>query len=104
MDYTYITELASKVQIPENGIISTTISADDKFKVMLFGFDTGQELSEHTASVPALIQIISGNADLTLGEDHHPGPAGSWAHMPANLPHSVLAKEPTVMLLIMAVK
>ena len=104
MDYTYIKELASKVQIPENGIISTTISADDKFKVMLFGFDTGQELSEHTASVPALIQIISGNADLTLGDAPHPGPAGSWAHMPANLPHSVLAKEPTVMLLIMAVK
>lgn len=104
MDYTYIKELAANVKIPDNGIISTTVSADDKFKVMLFGFDTGQELSEHTASVPALIQIISGNADLMLGDDPKPGPAGSWAHMKANLPHSVLAKEPTVMLLIMAVK
>ena len=44
LDYTYIQKLADKVQIPDNGIISTTISADDKFKVMLFGFDTGQEL------------------------------------------------------------
>lgn len=104
MDYTYIAELAKRVEIPKDGIISTTISADDKFKVILFGFDTGQELSEHTASVPALIQIISGNADLVLGTDAQPGPAGSWAHMPANLPHSVLAKEPTVMLLIMATK
>ncbi|HEY3267006.1 MAG TPA: cupin domain-containing protein [Armatimonadota bacterium] len=104
MDYTYLKSLADGVEIPKNGIISTTVSGDDHFKVMLFGFDTGQELSEHTASVPAILQIVKGDADLTLGEDKRPGPAGTWAHMPANLPHSVFAKTPVVMLLIMAKK
>jgi quercetin dioxygenase-like cupin family protein len=71
-------------------------------RVILFGFDTGEELSEHTASVPAVLQIVKGEVELTLGEDTFPASAGAWAHMPANLKHGIIAKTPVVMLLIMA--
>jgi quercetin dioxygenase-like cupin family protein len=74
-------------------------SWDDDIRLVLFGFDTGQELTEHTASMPALLQIISGEAQLELGEDTVTVGPGSWVHMPAHLPHSVLAEEPTVLLL-----
>ncbi len=94
-------DLAAELEIPSDGTLSKTIYADSQIKVVLFAMDTGQELSEHTAAVPAIIQVISGAARLTLGDATVPGQAGTWTHMPARLPHSVLAETPLVFVLTM---
>lgn len=93
--------IACEVSVPENGIISRTLKNDDTLKVVLFGFDVGQELSEHTASVPATIHILAGSASVTIGDAAYEAEAGFWAWMPSHMPHSILAKERTVMLLYM---
>ena len=98
-DCTYIADLASQAEIPSEGILTRTLYADDQVKVILFGFDAGQELSEHTASMPATLHFLRGDADLTLGTDSTEAHAGTWVHMPANLQHSVRAKTPVIMLL-----
>ncbi len=82
-------------------IVSRTLYKDETLKVILFAFAAGQELSEHTASVPAMIHILEGEADLKLGEDVINGVAGTWAHMPPHLPHSLFARTPVKMLLTM---
>ncbi|MDH3305908.1 MAG: cupin domain-containing protein, partial [Acidimicrobiia bacterium] len=56
---------------------------------------------EHTAAMPAVLQVITGSARLTLGADVTTATPGTWVHMPAHLPHSVFALEPTVLLLTM---
>ncbi len=101
MNYTYFADVTKEIEIPKDGILSRTIYSDDKVKAVLFGFDTGQELSEHTASVPAIVSIVKGEADFTLGDDKREVGAGAWIHMPANLPHSLKAKTPLVMLLLL---
>ncbi len=100
-DYTYIAELAKEVDIPADGILSRTLFSDQHVKVVVFGFDTGQELSEHTVSMPAIIHIIEGEVRLTLGDDSMEAQAGAWVRMPSGLRHSVQAKTPVVMLLLM---
>jgi quercetin dioxygenase-like cupin family protein len=101
-NYTYIEDLCNEIgKIPTNGIISRTLCSDDQLKVVLFGFDEGQELSEHKAFMPAIIHIVKGEARLTLGDDLKEANAGSWVHMPPELKHSVYAKTPLVMLLIL---
>lgn len=97
--YTFLPGLAEAIDIPSDGTLSRTIYSDTSVKVVLFGFDTGQELSEHTASRPALLQIVRGEARLTLGSDARDVHPGCWVHMPAGLAHSVLALTPLVMLL-----
>ena len=99
--YRYLASLDSEVQIPKDGTLSRTLHQEGALKVVLFAFDAGQELSEHTASRPAILEIVSGSADLTLGGDVHRAGPGAWAWMPAHLPHAVKALEPTVMLLIL---
>jgi quercetin dioxygenase-like cupin family protein len=101
MDYQYIADLAGEVTIPQNGILSRTLHNDERLKAVLFGFDAGQELSEHTAAVPAVLHILQGEARLRLGEDHMDAKAGGWVHMPPQLPHGVYAKTPVLMLLLM---
>lgn len=99
--YTIFADLAQEATPPASGILSRTLYADDRLKVVLFGFATGEELSEHTAAVPAIIQMIRGDATVSLGADRHEATAGSWVHMPAKMPHSIYAKTPLVMLLLL---
>lgn len=88
-------------EIPEDGILSRSILKTPAFKVILFAFAAGQELSEHTSAHEAVLHFLQGEATVTLGEDVHTAQPHTWVHMPANLPHSILAKTPVIMLLIM---
>jgi quercetin dioxygenase-like cupin family protein len=99
--YTHINDLAKEAQPPENGILSRTLYNDDRVKAVIFGFAQGEELSEHTASMPAILQFIQGEATVTLGDDRHEAKVGTWVHMPAGQRHSIQAKTPVVMLLML---
>lgn len=101
--YLHFDDLAESVQITPESIVSRTLRADDNVKTIVFGFDTGQELSEHTAAVPAIIHILRGEAEIQLGEDTFTARAGSWSWMSAQLKHAIVAKTPVVMLLTMLV-
>jgi quercetin dioxygenase-like cupin family protein len=82
-DYAYIANLIDSLpEIPADSIISRTLHSSDDVKVIVFGFAAGQELSEHTASMPATLVFLQGDADLTLGQDRMAAQAGTWVHMP----------------------
>lgn len=99
--YTLIADVGSEVEVPADGTLSRVLYKDDRVRLVAFGFDTGQELTEHTAAVPALIQVERGRFALTLGEDHAEIGPGAWVRMDPHLPHSLRALEPSVMLLTM---
>lgn len=99
--YTHILDLAKQAEPPANGILSRTIFQDDKIKAVVFGFGQGQELSEHTAARPAMLYFVQGEATLGLGDDVQEAQQGTFVHMPANLKHSIQAKTPVVMLLVL---
>jgi quercetin dioxygenase-like cupin family protein len=100
-EYTYFADLAKVQEIPADGTLSRTLHNDENIKVVLFAFDTGQELSEHAASVPAVLHIVRGEARLTLGGDSMEAGPGAWAYMSPQLEHSISARTPLVMLLLM---
>jgi quercetin dioxygenase-like cupin family protein len=100
-EYTHFVDLAKEVEPPEDGILTRTLFNDDNVKVVIFGFGQGEELSEHTASMPAILHFIRGEATLTLGDETIEAQPGTWIHMPANLKHSVRAKTSVVMLLLL---
>ena len=100
-NYTVIQNLLKAVEIPADGTLSRTIYRDDKVKIVLFGFAGGQELSQHTASVPAIVEILQGDARVTLDVDVKELSAGSWVYMEAKLPHAIYARTDVVMLLTM---
>ena len=99
--YTHFFDLAKETQPPDKGILSRTLLNDDRLKVVLFGFGHGEELSEHTASMPAVLHFLQGDASLTLDEDSVEAKPGTWVHMPKGMRHSIQAKTPVVMLLLL---
>jgi quercetin dioxygenase-like cupin family protein len=68
-DYTHITDLTKEVVPPNDGILTRTLFQDEEVKAVIFGFGKGEELSEHTASMPAILHFIQGDATLTLEDD-----------------------------------
>jgi quercetin dioxygenase-like cupin family protein len=98
---TVVPNLLKEVEIPKDGTLSRTIHRDDYVKVVLFGFAGGQELSQHTAAVPAIIEILQGDARVNLDGEEKELSAGSWVFMEANLPHAIYARTDMIMLLTM---
>ncbi len=94
-------DLAGAVDYAESSIVSKTLIDKQAGTLTLFAFDKGQGLSEHTAPFDAVVQILEGEARITIADKEVSAPCGSLLIMPANIPHSVKAKEKFKMLLIM---
>ena len=96
-----VADLEALAQVADQGIVSKSIVENEHHKIVHFTFAPGQELSEHTASVPAAIHILRGRGTVVLdGVEHEAGP-GKLYYMPADLKHAVQAREELVFLLTM---
>ena len=89
-DYTYISDLFKEVEIPNDGILSRILLKYSQVNVTIFGFDAGQELSEHTAGSPAIVHILKGETALTIAGEEMSAGTGTWPHMPARTPTASL--------------
>lgn len=93
--------LSELVDYSKDSIVSKTILDKPAGTITLFAFDKDQKLSEHTAPYDAVVQILDGQACITIGQDKKEVSTGHIIIMPCNVPHSVDAKEQFKMLLTM---
>ena len=96
---TRVLDLAQETRYAENGIVSRNVMSVANARVVLFGFAEGQELTEHTSTQHALVQVLSGECEFKLGDTWHSLKAGAFLHMPPNLVHAVKATKDFSMLL-----
>jgi quercetin dioxygenase-like cupin family protein len=101
MDQPIVADLQAMAQVADKGIVSKSIVENEHHKIIHFTFAPGQELSEHTASVPAAIQILAGRGTVVLDGTGHEACPGKLFYMPAEMRHAVQASEDLVMLLTM---
>lgn len=90
-----ILSLAEETQFAANGIVSRTLLRTANTRTVLFGFTEGQELTEHTSTQQALIQILSGECEFSLAGDPQNLKAVDFLY----LPHAVRATTQFSMLL-----
>lgn len=93
--------LMSLVDYAPGAIVSRTLVDKQVGTVTLFAFDTGQRLSEHSAPFDAMVQVLDGQAELTIAGRKILAVAGQLVIMPANVPHAVNAVRRFKMLLTM---
>jgi quercetin dioxygenase-like cupin family protein len=99
MTHTVIPDIVAEVDIQSGAIVSKVVHRDENANVTVFGLDAGQELTEHRAARAALVQVLTGRLRFAAdGEELDAGP-GFWLHMAPDTPHSLVASEPTIMLL-----
>jgi quercetin dioxygenase-like cupin family protein/uncharacterized protein (DUF2249 family) len=94
-----IVSLTAETQYAPNGIVSRTVLRTANSRAVLFGFSEGQELTEHTSTQEALIQVLSGECEFSVADEPHVMKTGDLLYMPANCRHAVRAIKQFSMLL-----
>jgi len=94
-------KLAELIAYSQDAVVSKAILDKPAGTITLFAFDRGQKLSEHTVPYDAVVQVLDGQALLTIGGRGVQVSAGQIIIMPADVPHAVAAEERFKMLLTM---
>ncbi|MEO8557149.1 MAG: cupin domain-containing protein [Actinomycetota bacterium] len=96
-----LSDVASLVDIQSEATVSRTVLQAEGARIVLFSFDAGQVLTEHTAAVPALLQVLDGHLRITADGRTVDLRPGGLVHLAARLPHAVEAVEPSWLQLTM---
>lgn len=83
--------VSDSIEYAAGSIVSKVIAKQQGGNITLFAFDKGQGLSEHSAPYDALVQVIDGEAEITIDKIPHQVKTGESIIMPANIPHAVNA-------------
>lgn len=94
-----VLSLADLVSCEEGQVVSKALTKNDLVRITLFAFAKGEGLSTHAAGGDALVQILTGTAQITIAGDDFTLHAGESIVMPAGIPHSLLATDHFKMLL-----
>jgi quercetin dioxygenase-like cupin family protein len=86
-----VTDVAHLVQVQEDSTVSRTVLKAEGVRVVLFAFDAGQVLTEHTAAMPVLLQTLDGHLRITADGRTVDLRPGDLVHLTTRLPHSVEA-------------
>ncbi len=93
--------LENHIDYAADSVVSKTLIKKEIGTITLFAFDQGQGLSEHTAPFDAVVHILDGTADITIGGQPQIVNAGEMLIMPANISHALQANKRFKMLLVM---
>lgn len=94
-------DLEQFISYAEGSVVSKTLHKRDIGNITLFAFDQGQGLSEHTAPFDAVVYILDGTAEISIGGKPQGVAKGQMLIMPANVSHALHAVTRFKMLLIM---
>ncbi|HOW39556.1 MAG TPA: cupin domain-containing protein [Bacteroidales bacterium] len=96
-----IFNFSDSIEYSDGGIVSKSVLKKQTGNISLFSFDKGEALSEHTAPFDAMIQVVDGRGEITIGGKPYILESGETIIMPANISHSVKAVEKFKMVLTM---
>ena len=96
-----VVDLGGMVDYQDGSVVSREIMKKSTGTVTVFAFDAGQGLSEHTAPFDAMVNILDGEAEITIGGEVFTPGVGEMIVMPADIPHALKAVKKFKMLLVM---
>ena len=101
MSATYVAGLIGALTPRDSGPRAQKMLVTDSAHVVVFEFDSGQELSDHAARHPVFIQVLAGAATLSAeGVDYELIP-GALVHLGSMETHAVKAHTKTTLTVTM---
>ena len=101
MSMTHLPDLGTLIDGAAEATVSRSVLRAEGARVVLFAFDAGQELSEHTVPHDALVVVLDGEVEITVAGTPHRVKEGETILMPGGEPHAVRAVERFKMCLTM---
>ena len=92
--------LENLVEYQTGQVVSRTLAQGKTLSLTLFAFDKGEEISTHSSAGDALVYLMDGEAEITIGGEKFQLKKGETVVMPAGIPHALLAVERFKMFLV----
>ncbi len=93
--------LVDAVEIPEGGVVSRQLLKRGGGNLTLFAMQVGQSIEEHTSPYDAVVVVLEGRVEITIGGKAGTASPGEAVLMQAGIPHALAAAEDLKMLLVM---
>jgi quercetin dioxygenase-like cupin family protein len=85
-------ELGNLVEYQPGQVVSRTLAQNDAVSLTVFAFDENEEISSHKSGGDAMVTVLEGTADITIGPEKYRLEAGKTIVMPAGVAHAVAAE------------
>jgi quercetin dioxygenase-like cupin family protein len=99
IEYSKVINLKDLITYQEGQVISRTISQTPTVSISLFSLDKGEGISSHITPGDAMVQVLDGEVEITIGNDIFNVKEGETIIMPSNVPHGLEARVRFQMLL-----
>ncbi len=93
IEFSTVLTLSDLVAYQPGQVVSKTLSQNAAVSLTLFAFDKGEEISSHASGGDALVTVLEGQAEITVGSTKYPVTQGQTIVMPAGVPHALFAAE-----------
>lgn len=100
IDFSKVLDFSELVAYQSGQIVSRTLVQNKAVSITLFAFDKDEEISSHESSGDAMVYVLEGVGEITIGGEVFYPEKDKVIVMPAGVPHAVRAKEPFKMLLV----
>lgn len=100
-EMTDIPDLAALVEVQPASTVSRTVLHADGARLVLFGFDAGEQLTEHTAAMPVVLLVLEGHLRITADGRIVDLRPGGLVHLGTRVPHAVEAVTASKLALLM---
>ncbi|WP_042331229.1 cupin domain-containing protein [Desulfosporosinus orientis] len=99
IEFSKALKLEELISYQPGQVVSKTLAQIPAANVTLFSLDEGEGISTHTTSGDAIVQVLDGEAEITIGNDLIIVKAGETVIMPSGIPHGLEARKRFKMLL-----
>ncbi len=100
IDFQKALSLETLVEYQTGQVVSRTLAQGKSLSLTVFAFDKGEEISSHSSTGDALVYLVDGEAQITIGTEKFQLKKGETIVMPAGIPHALLAVERFKMFLV----
>jgi quercetin dioxygenase-like cupin family protein len=95
-----VMDLKQYISIEDKQVSSLTLVQRPNLAITLLSLDKGSSIGGHSSPGDAMVQILSGESEITIGTEKYTVRAGETIILPANIPHALHALEAFQMLLV----
>lgn len=93
IEHKKVQKLTDLVSAEKGQVVSKTLAQNKAVSITVFAFSKGEEIATHDSTGDAMVSVLEGVGEFTVGGVKHTVKAGESLVMPAAVPHSVYAPE-----------
>jgi quercetin dioxygenase-like cupin family protein len=91
----------AELPISAQATTSRTVVSNDAVRVVAFAMDAGQELTDHSAPRPVVVQVTEGDLAVTVAGHRHDLTTGDVVYLAPDERHAVVAVTPSRFVLVL---